>query len=397
MKIRPFRNTPGFWALSALLLAVGLYGGWPLLAGSGNGTADKPAPPAVQEGHLDLTDSQVGQIRVQTVEMRDFTPKQDAVGNIAFNDDRTVPVFPTYPGKITEISTDVGQDVKKGDPLFAVDSPDLLQAESTLIAAAGVRDLTARALERAQQLFAVEGIAKKDLQQAVSDQQSAEGAYQAARDAVRIFGKPEAQIDRIIAERRVDAALWVHSPISGRITARSAAPGVLAQPGTLPAPFTVADISLMWMVANVPETDLPALRLGQPVEVTLMAYPGQVFSGKITLIGASVDPNTHRALVRSEIRDPKHVLRPGMLANFVIYAGAVQHSPAVPVDSVVRENDGSMTVWVTENRHRFFKRTVTLGLQQDGWNQIVQGLQPKEMIATEGAVFLSHAYDTETH
>ncbi|MDE2258946.1 MAG: efflux RND transporter periplasmic adaptor subunit, partial [Betaproteobacteria bacterium] len=152
----------------------------------------------------------------------------------------------------------------------------------------------------------------------------------------------------------------------------------------------------MWMLANVPESDVPVLRLGQAVEVRLMAYPDRVFQGKITNIGAAVDSDTHRVLVRSEIQDTKHELRSGMLANFVIQASEASRSPAVLYDGVVREGDGTMTVWSTTDHHRFFKRTVTIGLQQDGHYQILTGVMPGEMVASEGAIFLSHAYETET-
>jgi cobalt-zinc-cadmium efflux system membrane fusion protein len=195
----------------------------------------------------------------------------------------------------------------------------------------------------------------------------------------------------MIAERKVDSVLVVRSPITGRVTARNAAPGLLAQPGTTPAPYTVSDISTMWMVANVAETDFPLLRLGQEVDVSVKAYPDRVFRGTIVNIGASVDPTTHRISVRSEIRDPKHELRPGMFATFVIRMGQAVGSVAVPLDGVVREGDGTMTVWVTADRKRLVKRSVKVGLQQDGLAQIIEGLQPGELVASEGALFLSNA------
>lgn len=394
----PYRKAA--WAGSvAVLAAAGLYLSLPMRAfpesqAPGNGHAARPK--TVEQAFIDLPGTADGQIKVAVVGVAEFAASSDAVGSIAFNDDKTVPVFPSYQGKISGIFTDVGQDVQQGQPLYAIDSPDLLQAESTLIAAAGVRDLTARALERAQQLYGVQGIAEKDLQQAISDQQGAEGAYKAARDAVRIFGKTDAQIDQVILQRHVDATLLVRSPIAGRVVGRSAAPGVLAQPGTPPAPFTVADISTVWMMANVSESDAPALHLGQPVQISLMAYPGRLFQGRVTNIGATVDPNTHRVAVRSEIRDAKHELRPGMLANFMIQTGKPSPSPAVSPDSIVREGDGTMTVWVTQDGHRFFRRTVSLGLQQDRKYQILSGIQPGETVATDGAIYLSHAYDAGT-
>src|SRR5262249_56853374 len=135
----------------------------------------------------------------------------------------------------------------------------LSQAASTLSAAAGVLDLTARALVRAQGLYATHAVAQRDVEQAASDHQTAEGALKAARDSVRLFGKSDAEIDRIVTERRLDPVLVILSPIAGRITARNAAPGLFVQPGNPPAPYTVTDISTMWMIANVSEGDVPAL------------------------------------------------------------------------------------------------------------------------------------------
>ena len=122
-----------------------------------------------------------------------------------------------------------------------------------------------------------------------------------------------------------------------------------------------------------------------------MAYPGRVFEGRISTIGSTVDPITHRVLVRSEIDDPKHELRSGMFANFVIRTGDPMRSVAVPVDGVVREGDGTMTVWVTADRRRFTMRPMKVGLLRDGYYQILDGLRSGELVATEGALFLSNA------
>jgi cobalt-zinc-cadmium efflux system membrane fusion protein len=171
---------------------------------------------------------------------------------------------------------------------------------------------------------------------------------------------------------------------------RNAAPGFLTQPGAAPAPYTVADLSTMWMLANVIETDAPAYKLGQEVEVRVPAYPDKVFKGHVTALGAMIDPNTHRQLVRSEINDPEHLLRSGMFASFVIRVGDPVRSLAVPAEGVVREGDGTMTVWVTKDNRRFTKRTVKVGLQQDGWTQIREGLSLEDTVVTDGAVFLSN-------
>jgi len=120
-------------------------------------------------------------------------------------------------------------------------------------------------------------------------------------------------------------------------------------------------------------------------------YGRDLARGTIVNIGASVDLNTRRVLVRSEIRDPKHELRPGMFATFLIRTNKTTRSPAVPFAGVVREGDGSMTVWVATEGTRLVRRTVKVGLQQEGLDQIVEGLTPGERVATDGALFLSNA------
>ena len=395
-------------ATAVLIVAFGLY-----LVGFSNGPLRDVPAPSTPNGQgakgssvktlprapgdslaalsVELSAQEFQKFKVEPAREHEFKIQREAVGNTDFNREMSVDVFAPFPGKIITLFAKAGDDVQKGAMLFTIDSPDLVQAESTLISAAGTLSFTTRALERAKQLYEVQGVAQKDVDQAVTEQQAAEGALRAARDAARIFGKTDAEMDRIVAERKVDSVLAVHSPITGRVTARNAAPGLFVQPGNAPAPYTVSDISTLWMLANVAETDFPVLHLGQEVAVDVKAYPGRLFHGKIVNIGASVDPNTRRLLVRSEVRDPKHELRPGMFATFLIHTGRAMRSTAVPFSGVVREGAGTMTVWVTTDRKRLVRRTVKVGLQQDGLHQILEGLKPGELVATDGALFLNNA------
>jgi cobalt-zinc-cadmium efflux system membrane fusion protein len=319
-----------------------------------------------------------------------FPVEKEAIGNIDFDDDLSVQVFPSYPGKIITALVELGDDVQKGQALYTVDSPDLVQAESTLIGAAATFELTSKELARAKDLYGTKGIAERELEQAISDAQTAEGALRAARDAVRVFGKTDAEIDQIIAARRIDPALVVSSPVTGQVISMTAPPGFLVQPGNAPAPYSVSDISSKWMLANVTETDSPLYHIGQPVEVAVMAYPGRVFKGRISKLYPAVDPNTHRVVVRSEIADPKHELRPGMFASFVIRIQDPVESVAIPTNGVVRNADGTMAAWVTTDRRRFSQRIIKIGLQEGGQDQILEGLRPGELAVTDGAVFLNN-------
>ncbi len=339
------------------------------------------------EAVLDLSPSQLNSIKIEVVESYLFRVEKEAVGNIDFADDLSVQVFPAYQGTIIKTFVELGVRVQKDQPLYTIKSPDLIQAESNLIGAAATFELTNKELARVQGLG---GIAEREKEQATSDQQTADGALKAARDAVLVFGKTNAEIDQMIALSKTDPALVVCSPISGTVTSFNAPPGLLVQPGNLPAPYSVANVTVKWMLANVSETEIPFFHLGQPVQVKVMAYPDRVFQGKVSKIYATVDPNTHRVTIRSEIADPKDELRPGMLANFVIRVQNPVEATAIPANGVVREADGTMTAWITTDRRRFEQRIIKIGLRNDDRVQVLEGLRRGELVVADGAVFLSN-------
>lgn len=324
-----------------LLLLVSLGGG-SALAVAQNGCSrtgpdrSRPGGPASAESTatggeatVELSPHQLGSITIDSVRTYPFSVEREAVGSIGFDEDLPV-----------------------------------VQAEATLLAAAATFEATTAELGRAKALNAANGgVSQRELEQATSDQEAAQGALTAARDAVRAFGKTDADIDRIIAARAIE-------------------PGLTSQADPSP--------SSKWALANVVESDVPLLRIGQPVELSVTAYPGRVFRGKVSKIYAVVDPDTHRGKIRTELADPRNELRPGMLANFVIRVEAPVQSVAIPVDAAVREGDGSMTVWVTSDRRHFVHRPVRLGLQADGRYQVLEGLRPGELVVTEGGVFLSN-------
>jgi len=387
------------WAAVAGAVIVALAGWWFL---SGPAAPPTPSEKAASRGRapaqaakveVELTEKQAAAIQVGPVGRATFNVAKQAVGNIDFNQNRLVQVFTPYAGRIIASFANVGDRVLRGQTLFTIDSPDLLTAESSLIAAAGVLTLQNRNLTRLKAILSGGGGAQKDVDQTTSDQQTAEGALKAARDAVRIFGKTDEEIDKIIADRKADSVLVVRAPIGGLITQSQSPPGLYVQPGNAPPPMTVADTSTMWMIANIPEADSAPLRVGQAVKVRVSAQPGRTFDGAITVVGASVDANTRRVMVRSEVKDPDSLLRAGMFATFTIELGSAADQPAVPNSAIVREGDGSMTVWATTDRRRFEKRVVKTGLQQGGVTQILDGLQAGEQIATDGAIFISNKLD----
>lgn len=360
----------------------------------GQATSESTSPhtgskysPSSSEAAVELSPSQLNTIKIEPVGNDLFPVEEDAVGSIDYDEDLSVQVFPDYQGTVIATLVQLGAEVHIDQPLYTIKSPDLIQAESTLIAAAATYVLTSKELARVQGLG---GVAEREKEQATSDEQTAEGALKAAHDAVRVFGKTDAEIDQMIATRKIDPALIVRSPISGKITSKNAQPGWLVQPGNMPAPYAVSDVAIKWMLANVMESDIPLFHLGQPVEVKVVSYPDRVFRGRVTKIYETVDPNTHRVTIRSEIADTNNELHPGMLANFVISVHNPVESVALAANGVVRESDGTMTAWITTDRRHFVQRVIKTGLRKDQQVQILAGLQPGELAVTDGAVFLDN-------
>ena len=227
------KAVPVLGALGVIILA-----GIMLRSGSSEPARSIPLPQAgsvtnatPSEDAVELTPSQLEAVKLEPVRVYAFPVEKSAVGSIDYDEDLSVQVFSPYPGKILTPLANLGDDVEQGQPLYTIDSPDLIQAESSLIGAAATFALTTKELARAKDLFGTNGVSEREVEQATSDQQTAEGALKAARDAVRLFGKTEAEIDQIAASRQIDPALVVRSPVTGAVTARNAPAGAAGAAG----------------------------------------------------------------------------------------------------------------------------------------------------------------------
>ena len=388
--------------LASLVAAVCLCGSPTVPAASAReGSGPEPSTDSVKTNgvepgaatagaSVELSKNQLGLVKIGTVGTKTFALNKTIVGVFDFNQDKQLQIYTPYQGRLIALNAQLGDKVKKGQILFTVDSADLLQEESTLLQAAGVDELTRGTLLRARKLLPAGGGAQKDLDQAVSDQQTAEGNLKAARDALNIYGKTDADIDAIIRDRKIDSTLVVRSPIDGVITARNGSPGLFIQPGSAPAPYAVANNSVVWLNGSASEIDVRDFRLGQEVEARVVGVPDRVFGGTVSVLGPSVDPATRRLMVRAEIANPDDILKPGMFASVTVKTGKPHDSTALPESGVVREGDGTMTAWVTTDRRHFTQRTIRIGLQQDGYDEILDGLRAGELAVTDGAVFVSN-------
>lgn len=364
----------------------------------------KPAGEARPDDRLALTPEQLKQIKVEPVQAVQFESQLQAIGQIAYNDDLSTPVPSPYSGRIVRVIAKLGDEVQPGAALFEIESPDVVQAQTDFVAAAGAlakaktaADLARRVAARQEDLHKAGAVAQKDREQAQADLRTAEtelrsatGAYSGARERLRLLGRGVAEIARLEEERRADPVAAVRAPIAGAVTLRKVGPGQWVRQDMADPLFTISDLSSMWLVAKVPETEIGAIRLGQRVEVQVPAFPGERFSAKISYIGPSVDPATHRVVVRSDIENPGRRLKPEMFANFRIVTGEEAAAPSVPVSALVRDLDRT-EVWVDQGDGKFERRVVEIGLQQDGRAQIRTGLQPGEKVVTQGGVYLTQA------
>ena len=273
---------------------------------------------------------------------------------------------------------------------------DLISAYSALLKARNQLDLARRAAARQDDLYQAKAVAQKDWEQAQSDLRnaesdlrSAEGVHAGARDRLRVFGKVDGAIDEIEETRQIDRVTQVTAPLAGTITTRKLGPGQYVKPDNPDPLFAIADLSTMWLLANVYEADIPLIQVGQTVEVQVLAYPTEVFRARITYIGASADPATHRVTVRAEVANVARKLKPEMLASFRIVTSDGLQAPAVPASALVREGEKA-SVWIASGPKQFTRRQVKPGLEQDGAVQILEAVQPGERVVVQGGVFLSN-------
>jgi cobalt-zinc-cadmium efflux system membrane fusion protein len=333
--------------------------------------------------------------------MQGFRAEQLATGKIAFNEEWMTPVFSPYAGRVTRVMAKPGDVVQPMSPLLEFYIPDFMQAQADLIGnataasakAKNALSLARRNEERQHQLYLEKAVALKEWQQAQADVTNAENdvrateaALLAARDKLRAFGKSATDIARI-EQGYTDRVVTVTSPLAGTITARKVGPGQFIRQDNTDPLFVIADLAHMWMLANVYESDVPWIKVGQPVEVRVMAYPEEVFKATITYIGAAVDPATHRVDVRAVVDNPAQELKPEMFATFRIITHADMQYLAVPLSAVVRDGD-KPSVWVAQPEHQFVQREVKLGLEQNEYVQILSGLQAGEQVAAEGGLLL---------
>lgn len=366
--------------------------------------AERDLSTADESNLVRVDEQQMPSITLEPVTNQQFVAEKIATGKIGFNEDVMTPVFSPYTGRVLRLLAKPGDAVRLGTPLFEIDTPDLVQVEQEFIAASiavpkakSALDMATRAEDRQHRLYLNKAVALKDWEQAEADVRNAErdlhsaaNALSGARSRLSVFGKTNEEIAKIENDRQLDRITRVLSPIAGTTVARKVGPGQFVKPDSTEPLFTIADLSTVWLLADVSEADVPLIKVGQRIEIHVAAYPNETFTARIAYVSPSVDPATHRAGLRSIVENRGRRLKPEMFASFRVVTNAGTQSLAVPTTAIVREGDKT-SVWVAQGRNHFARRDVTTGIQQGGYVQIVSGLQLGETVVSEGSIFVGNA------
>jgi cobalt-zinc-cadmium efflux system membrane fusion protein len=340
------------------------------------------------------TKTQWDRLKIDPVRAMNFRSEEMTDGVIAYNDDTTTPVFSPYSGQVTRVIAKLGDVVKKGDPLMVVAASEFAQARNSLMVARAQVSLTTANEKRLHGLYDAKAAALKDWLQSQSDLATAQANLLAARNQLSILGKSEKEIDDLAgASTTVSPEAIVRAPVSGTVTQRQVGTGQYIQSATGGATtpvYTIGNLSAVWLVANVRESDAPLMRVGQGVEVHVLAFPERVFKAEIAWVAPAVDPNTHRLPVRAAINNRDGDLKPMMFANFNIVTASEVKAAGIPQSAVVYEGSEAH-VFVANDDHSLVLRPVKVGRVSRTMLEVISGLAVGEKIVTHGVLFIDRA------
>jgi membrane fusion protein, heavy metal efflux system len=361
------------------LLAVALA-----LAGCGSGQSGDNSAAQQTAGNSAGTEviaSDAKGIATQSVRATSIPEYLDLPAHIEPDPTRVVHVFAPAGGRIVEMKVRPWDHVEKGQTLASLESSDLARAVADYHKALVDNQVKQKALSRAQDLLEHKAIAEKDLEQAQDDAQQAQAEVEAAREQVQVFGMdPDHSSTQLV----------VKAPRGGSVLDVGAAPGEFSQALSAPAPLaTVADISTVWALGDIYEQDLAAAKLGETAEVTLNAYPGQKWSGRVSVVSGAVDPNTRTLRLRVVLPNGDEKIKPQMFGSIRIMK-STSKGILVPATAVVREgNDAYM--FVARGDGHFERRTVTIGRTVESSLEVTGGIKDSETIVTDGSLLLRSA------
>ena len=375
------------WTIAALALVLVVTG-----CGSGPGEAEsKMTSYSTGENKADTADlftvppEQMSHIQVVAVEKSKVPRVLRLTGAAAYNAFKTTPVFSAVGGPVQEILAEPGQNVRAGQTLLTVTSPDYSAARSAYMKARSAFQLSDKNYERSKDLYEHKAIAERDLQQAESDRAQAQADVQASEDALRALGisDPEALVK---TPPKTTGQIPVSAPVPGQIVERLVGPGQLLQAGTTQC-FTISDMSTVWVLVNIYQNDLAYVRGGDSVDITTDAYP-EIFHGKISYIADALDPNTRTLQARIVTQNPGYKLKKDMYVTATVHAGALADALTVPDAAVLRDSENQPFVYVQTSANQFARRLVKVGDSQNSRTLIQDGLKEGERVVGDGSLFL---------
>jgi multidrug efflux pump subunit AcrA (membrane-fusion protein) len=315
---------------------------------------------AAPEGAVVIDPATVQNIGVRTaaVERRDLSRAVRAVGRVAYDERRVVHVHTKVQGWIENLFVDfVGQEVKRGQPLLEIYSPELVATQEELLLAARYREST-------------QNSAFDDVRE------GGESLFGATKRRLALWDIADKDVDRLLKTGEVKRTLTLYAPASGYITRLGVRSGMEVQPNS--NLYTIADLSHVWVLADVYEFELPWLDLGQMAEVELSYLPGVLMQGELTYIAPFLDPKTRTAEVRLELDNTDGKLKPGMFGNAVIAGAPRPNTLSIPTEAVIRSGTRTLAV-VVLGEGQFEPRDIQLGLDSgDGWLEVLTGLDDGE-------------------
>jgi cobalt-zinc-cadmium efflux system membrane fusion protein len=333
-----------------------------------------------------IPQDQMSHVQVVTVVPTQLTRTLRLTGNVSYDAFKTTPVITQVGGPVSRILVVPGQHVNMGQPMFDISSPDYSQLLDAYLKADDSFRLSDKNYNRAKDLYAHHANAEKDVEQAESDRTQAQADLNAAEQGMKILGikNPAA-----LATAPSSALIPVLAPISGEVVERLVSPGQVVQAGSTQA-FTISDLSDVWVLANVYQADLAAVRSGQDVVVTTDAYPDS-FHGRISYVSPAVDPTTRTLQARIVVDNPGEKLKKDMYCTVTVTAGVMSNVVAVPDSAILRDDNNQPFVYVAAGSNQFGRRDVETGNSQSGQTQILKGISIGERVVGDGSLFLQFA------
>jgi cobalt-zinc-cadmium efflux system membrane fusion protein len=365
-----------------------------VFAGCGSGPGDSESKMTSYSGTESKADTaslftvpqdQMAHIQVVTVEKTKLPRVLRLTGNATYNAFKTTPVFSAIGGPVNQILVAPGETVHAGQPLLTVNSPDYSAARSAYIKARDAFFLAEKVYNRAQDLYSHGAIAEADLQQAESGRIQAQADMQSSEDVLRALGlkDPEAVMK---LPPKTTSQIPVIAPVGGDIVERLVGPGQLLLAGATQI-FTISDMSTVWVLVNIYQSDMAYVHAGDSVEITTDSYP-DVFHGKISYIGSALDPNTRTLQARIVTNNPGKKLKKDMYVVASVQAGAIRDALLVPDAAVLRDTENEPFVYVQSGSNQFARRQVKVGESLGGHTQVTDGLKEGERVVGDGSLFL---------